>query len=180
MSDEQEQTVTETKRGGRRTPPEKTAPIADTSNLTDDFVPDWAQDFDNEDYPDMVVVGEGERLFFRILASNIIPLVDKRTNDLVDTEVVQIEVMPGTNVRDKTYDDDGRMTPLDTFVQPKEVRTLWINAALLRKIWEEWDPEIGDEGAVAYKGKVNGRNNGYHKWMGKFNKTKPIRASVTR
>lgn len=145
-----------------------------------DYTPEWAMGFDDEDYPDAIMVGDNEKLFFRVLDSNIIPLMDDRTKTLVDTEVVQIELLTGTRVTEKEYDPKTK-TARDTgrLVAVGETRSLWINSFMLRKIWQEWDVQNDDEGALVYKGKVSNKSetSEYQKWIGKFNKPNPRKAS---
>ena len=152
-----------------------------TEQLNNEFVPEWATGFDNEDYPDVVMVGETEKLFFEVIDSNIIPLRDKRTGDLVETEVVQVLVMAGSSVTEKLSDgDDGEFVSTGEKVPVGEIRSLWINCALLKKIWITWQPDIGDEGALVYTGKRKPKSGGtpYQHWIGKFNKTPHRQSSV--
>lgn len=148
------------------------------TDVTTDFVPDWAVGFDNEDYPDAVMLGEGELMFFRVLESNIIPLIDKRTKELVDTEVVQVELMTGTRVTEKEIVDE-EIVDTGRLIAVGETRSLWINSFLLKKIWQEWEVQDGDEGALTYKGHQPPKSGGtpYQKWIGKFNKVNPRKVS---
>jgi hypothetical protein len=138
------------------------------------------EDFDNEEYPDAVMPSPGQMIVFDVVSSNVVPIMNKRTKQLEDTEVVQIELVEGTTCTvkfkaddDEEFEDTGEVEPLG------ETRSLWINSFMLRKIWETWDPQPGDRGALKFKGKVEGRSNEYQKWFGKFDKPMP-RQTLTR
>lgn len=130
------------------------------------------EDFDNEEFPDAVQPDPGQLVVFRVESSNIVPIENKRTKVLEETEVVQIEILEGTTCTEKIkvgdeWEDTGELVPVG------ETRSLWINSFMLRKIWETWMPEPSEVGALKYKGKVEGRSNEYQKWFGKFDKVKP-------
>lgn len=138
----------------------KTAPKTSTAPVA---APEWAVGFEDEEYPDIIVVGEGEKLVARFIESNIIPLPsldDPQT--LVDTEVVQCEILAGTTVRNKEL-VDGEVIELPGVVEIGEIRSFWINSFMLRKNVEEWNLAGDDEFAVFNKGKVKGRNREYNK-----------------
>lgn len=136
------------------------------------------EDFDNEDHPDAVTPSPGQMLVFEVQSSNIVPIMNKRTKVLEDVEVVQILLMEGTTatVQYKTeegdWEDSGEPEPIG------EIRSLWINNHMLRKIWEQWNPEPGDIGALKFKGIVAGRSNEYQKWFGRFDKVMPRQTGV--
>lgn len=141
--------------------PKKTSPTSRTTLVPD--APEWAVGFEDEEYPDIIVVGEGEKLVARFIESNIIPLPsldDPQT--LVDTEVVQCEILAGTTVRNKEL-VDGEVIELPGVVEIGEIRSFWINSFMLRKNVEEWNLAGDDEFAVFNKGKVKGRNREYNK-----------------
>lgn len=124
---------------------------------------EWFDGFESEEYPDIVIVGPGEKLVARFLDSNIIPLPsldDEKT--LVDTEVIQCEILKGTTALNKEM-ADGEIVILDSVVAVGETRSFWINNYMLRKCVSEWDLKPGDEFAVFNKGKVKGRNREYNK-----------------
>lgn len=136
------------------------------------------EDFDNEEFPDAVQCDPGQMVVFRVESSNIVPIENKRTKVLEETEVVQIEILEGTTCTEKIkvgdeWEDTGELVPVG------ELRSLWINSFMLRKIWETWMPEPAEVGVVKFKGKVEGRSNEYQKWFGKFDKVKP-RQSLAR
>ena len=135
------------------------------------------EDFDNEEYPDAIMPAPGQMIVFDVLSSNIVPIYNKRTKETVDTEVVQIELVEGTTCTVKIRTDEDSDEFIDTGeLEPLgEPRSLWINSFMLRKLWEEWDPQPGDRGALKFKGKVEGRNNEYQKWFCRFDKDKPRR-----
>lgn len=143
------------------------------------YVGTFYEDFDNEDHPDAVTPSPGQLLVFEVVSSNLVPIPDKRSNTLVETEVVQILLMDGTTAtvqeKDETsgqWYDTGEREPVG------EIRSLWINNHMLRKIWEKWNPEPGDIGALKFKGIVAGRSNEYQKWFGKFDKPMPRQTGV--
>jgi hypothetical protein len=146
------------------------------------FVPDWAEGFDVEDFPDAVSVGPGEQVRFQVLSSNIIPLLNKRTNVMEDTEAVQLLILEGTTATDKVKTDSGEYVPTGTGPIPiDEVRTLWINSKLLRDMWIKWDVQNDDEGIVKFLGTVEPKRPGgseYQKWVGKFNKKLPRQSAA--
>lgn len=141
----------------------KTAPKANTAPVTD--APEWAIGFEDEEYPDIIVVGEGEKLVARFIESNIIPLPSlDDPNVLIDTEVIQCEILTGTSVRNKEL-AEGEVIELPGFVEVGEVRSFWVNSYMLRKNVEEWNLTADDEFAVFNKGKVKGRNREYNKFL---------------
>jgi hypothetical protein len=139
----------------------KTSPKSRTTLVPD--APEWAVGFEDEEYPDIIVVGEGEKLVARFLDSNIIPLPSlDNPQVLVDTEVIQCEILNGTTVRNKEL-VDGEVIELPGVVESGEIRSFWINSYMLRKNVEEWNLVSDDEFAVFNKGKVKGRNQTYNK-----------------
>lgn len=136
------------------------------------------EDFDNEEHPDAVTPSPGQLLVFEVLSSNIVPIMNKRTKVLEDTEVVQILLMEGTTATVQMKTDEGDWEDTGELEPVGEVRSLWINNHMLRKIWEQWNPEPGDIGALKYKGIVAGRSNEYQKWFGKFDKPMPRNTGV--
>lgn len=131
----------------------------------------WFEGIENEDYPEIVLVGQEERLVAELVDSDWIPMKDKQGNE-VDREVAQVVIKEGTTVTEK--DEDGNVTK--EMVTPGEIRSFWISSALLQKLWSEWDVQPGETFATFYKGKVEGRNNEYHKWFLKVDgKVKPSR-----
>lgn len=171
--------------GTRRTAPKKDAAqekVTTEENTT--VLPaglEWAEDFDSEEYPDAVMLGDGQKMFFNVITSNIIPLMNKRTNVLEDTEVVQVEVLAGSTVTEKILGEEKEYVDTGELVPAGEIRSLWINSQLLRNIWSEWDVQDGDQGALSYKGKVqnHAKTNEYQKWIGRFKKTNP-RGKISR
>lgn len=153
---------------GTNSGPEQKKPATRNAPKTQDVstdAPDWAVGFEDEEYPDIIVVGEGEKLVARFIDSNIIPLPsidDPQT--LVDTEVIQCEILTGTTVRNKEL-ADGEVIVLEGNVEPGEIRSFWVNSYMLRKNVEEWNLVSDDEFAVFNKGKVKGRNREYNKFL---------------
>ena len=156
--------------------------VENVPTTPDAFVPEWAAGYDEEDFPDAVSVGPGEQLCFQVLNSNIIPLENKRTKILEDTEAVQVMVLEGTTATDKVKDEAGDYVPTGTGPIPaEEIRTLWINSKLLRDIWSKWDVQNDDEGILKFLGTVEPKRPGgapYQKWVGKFNKKLPRQSAV--
>lgn len=167
MSDE---TTTTRRRKSGTIEDAKVDTTADLSNQ----VPDWAEGFDNEDYPDAIMVDEGEKLFFTVLESNFIPIPSKFQKEPVPTEVVQVLINEGTTVTEKGTKEDN-FASTGVLVTPGEIRSLWLNCQMLKDIWAAWEVENEDVGALVFKGHVEPRSGGtpYQKWIGKFNKTKP-------
>lgn len=152
-------------------------------SVTQDEGPSFAgtfyENFDNEDHPDAVTPSPGQMLVFEVISSNIVPLMDKRTNVMVETEVVQILLMEGTTATIQEKDEESGKFYDTGIPEPiGEIRSLWINNFMLRKIWEQWEPQAGEIGALKFKGIVEGRSNEYQKWFGKFDKPMPRRTAV--
>jgi|SRR3954462_8972147 len=183
MSDETGTTSTTRRRPAKAKGEDATIDkVVDTTVVENPNAPAWAAGFADEDYPDALSPSAGEELYFEVIGSDIIPIESKQERGkMVDTEAVQVMVMLGSTVTEQEQNEDGEYVSTGEVIPVGEVRTLWINSQLLRDIWAKWDVQVGDEGALVYKGHVPPKRGGtpYQKWIGKFNKSIP-RQSTTR